>query len=151
MRRDISVCIYEVKSCLAKIGVEGTDNEAVIEEQTDRALRLLEWLDEQLAMSDAPEDDSAALVVRYDSDWHIVAEDDLPPAKKDLLFTTKCGKTYEGFLVRKDITAPYKTEDGKLAFREYPDGGKWFRYHFRDLLDMKQVIAWSWKPVYTKH
>lgn len=146
MRRDLHVCIHKIKRCIAAMSVEGPYDEKLMDRQTDKSIRLLEWLDEQLLQKDSPHDDSAALVIRHDAGWHKIADGDLPPAQKDLLFCTGRGQTYEGFLQKKDLDKPFKTEDGKYSFADYPDGGKWYRYHYHDMLDMDQVVAWMWKP-----
>ena len=145
MKKTIMSLIYEVKHCFAHMNVYGRDDENVIEEYTDKGIRLLEALDDVISR-DASNAEVITQNVNEKTGWVYLSTGELPPELSDVLFTTIAGQVFEGFLQKKDVSNPYMTADGKIGFKEFPDGGHWYRYHFRDLLEMRLVVAWQYKP-----
>lgn len=150
-KKEIAGMLYTIKECMSEIfnakEYEDEDEKVNIDELSktyDKGLRLIEMVDEIIAQ-DFDKEDIITMNVSEDSEWHAVGEE-LPPVHKDILFSTISEQVFEGFFEKKNYHDPYITENGKIGFREYPDGGKWYRNRFRDLLDMKSVLAWRYKP-----
>ena len=148
MEKEIYELLYEVKSCFAKINVRGDDDPSCIEQYTDKGIRLLETLDQMLGDMFAKSNGGGIkeVVCREDGPkWKAVDKGNLPERLQDVLFYTVSGQVFEGFLETLDFESAHVGEDGRIHFDERADGGKWFRYRFRDLLPMDSVKAWRYK------
>lgn len=138
--------VYSVKEVLAHLSVYGfREDRDDRDKQIDRGIRSLERLDEFLCSEKSFETETVTQLKESEDEWVRINGGILPGEHEDVLFSTISEQVFEGFLETRDVTSPY-IKDGKIGFKRFEDGGKWFRYRFRDYLDMNLVVAWRYKP-----
>ena len=113
---------------------------AAVDENMEKGIRALEIIDELLMEAIQKEREKVSAKI-----WTPI-EKGLPKEREDVLFLNRVGQVFEGFLEKYNVDKPYITEDNKIAFEPYPDGGAWYDYHFRSIHEMKSVVAWRYKP-----
>ncbi len=122
-----------------------------IENMTDTGMRYLEMLDKVVSDERFGGGETVTQCVEDTTEWKYIKDGVLPKRGEDILFSLKCGQVFEGYMETTDHGSAFLTEDGKIAFKEHEDGGKFFRYRFRDFLDMRSVVAWAYKPAAAKY
>lgn len=147
---DLKSIISEVKRCFGKISVADYDEEDNLNKIIDNGMILLEHLDKSISQIECKNTEIQIQNISNTAEWHLISDGVLPDNMKSVLFATKSGQVFDGYLTETDYASPKLTSDKKLTFSKYNDGGKWFRYRFRDLLDMRSVIAWSYLPSFNK-
>lgn len=60
------------------------------------------------------------------------------------MISPKCGQVFHGFLQTTDLTKRIEQPDDKISYAEFKDGGRWYRYRFRDF------IVWRKKKTMTE-
>ena len=139
--KTISGMIRATKECMSKLyyGEE-------LDKSYDTALRMLETLEEILLHEWYTKEEISTQNINDTAGWHLVADGELPEYHKDVLFCNRVMQVFEGFLEKSDTSKPYLTEDRKIAFPDYPDGGRWYDFRFRTFHEMKSIVAWCYKP-----
>ena len=134
--------IHLVKRHFAEMGQHYSYEELrdAVDDHTDQGIRLLEAMDELVMEALKTEREKVTA-----SSWTPV-EEALPPYHKDVLFCNKVGQVFHGFLEEYDGNKPYLTEDGKISFEKYEDGGAWYNFRFRTYEKMRSVVAWRELP-----
>ena len=144
----ISSLISSLKSVLLDL-TDIQEENAEEEKMTllDKGIRILQTLDDETeAIAAAKALVQCDTAAEYPCEWIYLSSGRLPKPLENVLFSTTAGSVYEGFLETTDTSRPYLNQAGKIAFPDYEDGGRWYRYHFRDLLEMRHVVAWMPKP-----
>lgn len=142
MNKTLLPLLHKVKSYFSHIDVyrhdtdSGEVDEKMLDEYTNKGIQAIQLIERLVKNSDS----------QTSIRWHSVGN--LPEENKDVLICTKFGQVNEGFLVKKDIDRPYITSEGKVSFEDYEKGGKWYRYRYSDIIDMEDVIAWTYMPEY---
>jgi hypothetical protein len=139
--------IYKIKQCFSEID-SCTDDENIMQNVND-GLTLSDNLHDILSSAKYLKEvnETTANPTEPCMSWHYLKDNDIPALHSDILMATISGRVYEGFLEIYNVNEPYIDSDGKIAFHKYSDGGRWYRYHFSDYLEMNQVVAWCYKPI----
>ena len=144
-RNDIKTAmgmIHLVKQCFSEIyNTYGSDEK--IEDSVNRGMLMLEDLDELLMQGTVTHGEVVTELAAGEYEWHPLKKDDMPPENTDILFSTKSGQVFEGFVAYHTINTD-KTKAGNQRLNK--EGERWFRYHFRDFLPTSMISAWSYKP-----
>ena len=146
MENKILELIHAARTCFAHINVYHDQEEGCIDKYTDLGIQLLHKADELITNFQAEE--NTVKVCRVDDNaWHFIKDGKLPERGESVLFHTISGQVSEGFLETVDIESIMQDDDGKITMKEYEDGGRWYRYRFRDMLPMKCVKAWRYADI----
>lgn len=152
-KRIISL-VYDIRRCICKFDIDNLrlqkcanpdfDKKEYLEKNISKGLRLSSELDELIA-NHFGEIYNKALGFEW-----ISTEDKLPPSEKDVMISLKCGQVFHGFLQTTDWTKRIEQPDGKISYAEFEDGGRWYRYRFRDFIPFSHVNAWAVLPAHFK-
>ena len=146
VKEEIEQRIHLVKRCVAHMNVYRWDDEYDSDPDTSKAIRLLEELDDILCGECFYKTDIVPQNINEKGGWRYIKDGDFPECRTDILFSTYSENVFEGYFERMNFNEPYLTENRKIAFKEYEDGGKWFSNKYRALYDMEDVVAWCYKP-----
>ena len=146
-RKDIAAMISEIKQSVSHMNVYGRQPGYDPDPDTDKAIKLLEELDEIIACGRDQSIETVTQSVNEEPGWHYVKDGEFPERHTDILFCNCVEQVFEGFYETTDYEHPYLTEEGKIAFPKFPEGkGKWYQFRFRCLENSDVAVAWRYKP-----
>ncbi len=143
-------------SSVTSYGYENLDSEdkQQVEDAIDWGMRYLELLN-SLISNEAFENKQVVTQCKdAGTDWVYIKDVEnptLPETHENILFSTIAGQVFEGYYETTDHSTGYITEDGKIAFKGYKEGGAFYRYRFCDFLNQNLIVAWAYKPAAAKY